>query len=135
MLERLSDNKIVGYLLLFCGLAIIAYSVLDVLSVFRGRKEPFGLFDSPGISIDLGKLANPPAQNKEFQQELVAPELINKPLNLIAHLTLMSFIAGAGFKIAQLGILLIRPVKVNLIGKMQDNTSGNNQATRSFNAE
>ncbi|MBU0569957.1 hypothetical protein KKB40_04215, partial [Patescibacteria group bacterium] len=51
---------------------------------------------------------------KAMSSELVKPELINQPLNLSAHLFLMSFLVNAGFKIASLGNQLLRPIRVKL---------------------
>ena len=45
---------------------------------------------------------------------LVSSSLINQPLNLIANLLLMGFIASAGFKIAHLGVMLVRTIKVKV---------------------
>ncbi len=117
------DNKIVGYLLLVVGIIIIIFSSFSVYSVFTGKTQPVQLFNSEGISLDLGDLmggqsAEQMAQlnddQKPMSSELVKPELINQPLNLSAHLFLMSFLVNAGFKIASLGNQLLRPIKVKL---------------------
>jgi hypothetical protein len=118
------NNKVVGYLLLSIGLIAIFFSAFSVYSVFTGKTQPVQLFNSDGISLDLGKLMGgqmPPEQAEQLgnvqnpaQSELIKPELINKPLNLSAHLFLMGFLVNAGFRIASLGNQLLRPIKVKL---------------------
>ena len=116
------DNKIIGYLLLIAGIVIIVFSSFSVYSVFTGKTQPIPLFDSSGISLDLGSLLGNqmPLELDGVQKptlpssELIKPELINKPLNLSTHLFLMGFLVNAGFKISSLGNQLLRPIKVKL---------------------
>jgi hypothetical protein len=117
-MENINAEKIIGYILLIAGFVVIVYSVMNVLNVFQGKSEPFNLFSFDSIAIDLGKLTDQPIPaSANLKQELVSEDLINKPINLTAHFFLMGFIASAGFKIAQVGVLLIRPIKVNLLRK------------------
>jgi hypothetical protein len=117
-MEKSIAEKIIGYTLLVIGLVIIAYAALDAINVFTGKSVPFNLFTFQSISIDLGKLTNqslPPGT--DLKQDLFEADLLNKPMNLTAHLLLMGFVASVGFKVATLGIMLARPIKVHLIGK------------------
>ena len=118
------SEKILGYILLAVGLVIIIFAVVSVFNVFTAKVEPVDLFKLSGISLDLGSLVGGdlPLEAREqitrpggsTKSEIVSPDLINKPLNIVAHLMLMGFVASVGFKIASLGIMLVRPIKVKL---------------------
>lgn len=124
---ELMSEKIVGYVLLVLGIAIIIFSVVSVYSVLTGKSIPAQIFTTEGISLDLAALSggglsreqkeNLAKQNISTKTQLVTPELLNSPLNLMTHLFLMGFIASAGFKIAMIGTTLVRPIKVNLKSK------------------
>src|SRR3989344_5484422 len=119
-MQKVNSEKIIGYFLILAGLFIIVYSTLNVINVFTGKERPFNLFIFNSISIDLGKLASQPLPNtpdKDFNQTLLEGEMLNKPMNLMAHLLLMGFLASIGFKIAQIGTMLVRTIKVSLVGK------------------
>ena len=108
------SNKIIGYLLLAFGIFAIAFSALNVYDVFKGKAKPFALFKFDPIALDFSKFVEETPQNPSVKQELIASDLLSQPVNYIAHLLLMGFIASAGFKIASLGIMLVRTIKVNL---------------------
>ena len=108
------SNKIIGYLLLIAGLFLIAYSALNVYDVFKGKISPFPLFKFEAIALDFSKFVEGAPPNANLKQELVASELLNQPMNVTAHLLLMGFVASIGFKIASLGVMLVRTIKVNL---------------------
>lgn len=114
-------EKILGYVLIVLGLSVIFYSAFDVYSVFTGAKPPISPFKLSGISLDLGSLVAGPEQQQELKasgaslkSELISSEVLNQPLNLTFHLLLMGFIASAGYKLASLGVMLVRPIKVKL---------------------
>lgn len=111
------SEKIVGYLLLSLGIILIVFSFFSVYYVFTAKAKPYDLFSLPGISIDLSNLATgelPKEVTPNLKTELVEADIINKPLNLIAHILLMGFLVNVGFKIASLGVQMVRPIKVNL---------------------
>lgn len=120
------SEKIIGYFLLFTGILIILFSALSVYNVFTKKSKPVDLFNLAGISIDIGKLQGrelTPFQEEQLKKsggsteaELVAPEIINQPLNLIFHLLLMGFMANIGLKLASVGSMFLRPIKVSLKG-------------------
>ena len=112
--ENGNSTKIIGYLLLFLGIITIIFSALSIYMVFTNKMQPFTLFTLDSITFDLAKLAEEAPPDVDLQQELVKSEMINKPLNLIAHVIFMGFISSVGFKIAQIGTSLLRPIKVKL---------------------
>ncbi|MFC1646698.1 hypothetical protein ACFL1A_00295 [Patescibacteria group bacterium] len=118
------SEKIVGYLLLIAGIGIIGFSAFRMYSVFTGKEKPIQLFSFAGIgfnpadmvggNIPAGVEIKGPGGGDQAKVELVGPEMINSTTNMFFHLMLMGFIASAGFKIASLGVQLIRPIKVKL---------------------
>jgi hypothetical protein len=108
------SEKIIGYILLLFGLLIIFYSVFSAYEVFNKKSKPVDLFSFPAISMDYSKLIQGAPPNADMKQELIAPAILNEPTNYIAHLLLMGFIATAGYKIASIGTMLLRTIKVNL---------------------
>ncbi len=113
-------EKVTGYLLIVLGLAMMAFALFSVYNVFTNKGEIVNLFNLPGISIDLSSAlpADMPkteeSQTTGLKTDLIPSETINKPLNLIAHLLFMSFVLNVGFKIASIGVQLVRTIKVNL---------------------
>jgi hypothetical protein len=102
------------------------FSGVSVINVFTGKTQAYDLFSLPAISMNLSKMAEQSmSPDANLEQELIAADIINQPTNIIAHLLFMGFVATVGFKIAQLGIMLVRPIKVKLIGKAVNETQTN----------
>lgn len=116
------NEKVVGYILLIVGIVVMTYAAVSVIGVFTNRSKPVDVFALSGISLDLGKIAGsdlPSAQGQKLDRadtktEIFGPEMVNTPMNLVAHLLFMGFLATVGFKIASLGTMLVRPIKVKL---------------------
>lgn len=110
----LMNEKYVGYFLLSIGVLAIVLSAAFVILVFSGSMEPVEIFKFEGIGINADALLgeNMPAMNSEV--ELISSDIINETSNLFAHLFLMGFISTAGYKVASIGAMLIRPVVVKL---------------------
>jgi len=98
-------GKIVGYLLLVTGLGVILFAVLSGYSAFAKKSIPLKFFNLAGISIQANKQAGIPAM------EIVPKTTINEVANLAAYLALMGFLINAGYKVALLGVGLLRPVR------------------------
>lgn len=120
------SEKIVGYLLLVVGITVMAFSAVSVYSVFTGKSQPLRLFAISGISIDFGQIVGgmlPPelagqAGKKPAQKTEVIPgDVMNQLFNLLATLMLMGFLMSFGYKLAGLGVQLVRPMKVTLRGE------------------
>ena len=93
---------------------MIFYPVFNVYQVFKGQSLPYNLFSFKPIAIDLSKFVEGSPKNANITQELISSDLLNKPMNLVAHVVLMGFIVSAGFKIASLGAMLVRTIKVKV---------------------
>ena len=124
--NKVSD-RIIGYILFVAGILIILYSAFSVYRVFTKGFEPVRLFDFQGIGLDASSLIGSDLSTEQkallnqsgaqSKLEIIPANLINQTSNVMAHLLLMGFLASVGYKIANLGILMLRPVVVKLIGK------------------
>ncbi|MDD5481993.1 MAG: hypothetical protein PHR64_03600 [Candidatus Shapirobacteria bacterium] len=99
-------EKIVGYVLLSFSVLVIIGAVVNVYLVFIGKTKPIDIFGSLG-SLDLppGLVSDSTGQSGN---NLLAS------FNIFAHLALMSFVTSAVFKVGRLGVMMVRPIKVNL---------------------
>ena len=105
MYQKLKNDKIVGYVLLAIGVAIIFFSITQMMIVFNGSGSPPQLFNLSTISI--------PGSNGQSVVLVTGSELSQFP-NLIFWLLLMSFLMFAGGKVASIGVNLIREIKVEV---------------------
>src|SRR3989338_845389 len=114
------SERVTGYILLSSGIIIMLFALGNIYLVFTSKIQPIHLFDTKGISLDINSLLPqlPEGINLEKESqgaELVSSETINTTLNISAHFFLMSFVMTFGYKLASLGVMLIRPVVVKLI--------------------
>lgn len=120
-------EKATGYSLLIIGLIIMIITVINMIMVFTNKAEPVSLFDisadSSSGSLNVNDLIsqlqqnNPQTVNQAIPQpkiNILPPEVLNKTLNISTHFFFMTFILGFGYKLASLGIQLIRPINVKL---------------------
>ncbi|MEM2872592.1 MAG: hypothetical protein QXD82_00285 [Nitrososphaerales archaeon] len=101
-------EKVIGYVLLAVGVAMIFLSVYFMFSVFTGATAPPRLFNFPDIQITI-------PSDGGSQNVLLAPgEEMNKIMAMLFWYLLMFFIMIAGGRIASLGINLIREIRVEV---------------------
>lgn len=122
------NEKVIGYSLVIIGILTILFSAISVYLVFTKKSEPVKLFNFQGIGLDLASLFSdslPPEtskllnqnQGKSTRTEIISADLVNDTSNIFAHLLLMGFIASMGYKLASLGVMLVRPIVVKLKAK------------------
>lgn len=119
-------ERVIGYILLAVGVVVILLSAINVYKVFSGAARPIKLFDFAGIGINLPTPSGVPTEavqvkGQSSRVELLSSNMINDTANLAAHLFLMGFLASIGYKLAALGILLLRPITVKVLDKDQLN--------------
>jgi len=114
--------KVIGYILLFVGVAAIILSTVNIYQVFTHQAKPVQFFTSSNSTFDINALINslsPNVGNSAVKNisttSLVNQSAINDGLNLTLHIVLIGIIAGAGSKLAYLGVLLLRNIQVKLI--------------------
>lgn len=115
------SEKITGYTLLVCGIALILFCAFNVYFVFTKQAQPVQLFSFPAISFDMSQSLTaglPPEIARSLPKtaakptELISANMLNQTSNIFAHLFLMGFLASIGEKLASLGIQLVRPIVV-----------------------
>lgn len=99
-------EKIIGYILLAAGVIIILFSASSAYNVFIKKTVPLNFFDLQGITIQANKQAGIP------EMEIFPKSSINGIVNLVAYIALMGFVGSVGYKIASLGVGLLRPVVI-----------------------
>lgn len=113
-----SSDRLVGYLLFVLGILIIFYSAFNVYKVFTKAFEPVQLFSFQGIGIDAASLGGSETKSSGSNKlEIIPGSMINQMSNVLAHILLMGFLASIGYKVASLGIMMLRPVVVKLQSK------------------
>lgn len=122
------NEKTIGYSLIIVGIVTILFSATSVYLVFTKKSEPVKLFNFKGIGLDVGGFfadSLPPEASQMLSQnrgkspstEIISADLINDTSNIFAHLFLMGFVASVGYKLASLGVMLVRPIVVKLKAK------------------
>jgi hypothetical protein len=116
-------EKILGIILLFTGILIMFVSGWNLYEVFTKHAQPVRVFSLRGISIDPTQLVAgnlPPQVAQQMKtnpsgstpMEIFPAESLNAIINLMAHVILMGFIASIGYRLASLGVQLIRTLVV-----------------------
>ena len=120
------NERITGYILLSVGLLVMFGALIQVLLVFTGRTAPLPVFsmEAPKLSLSslmpqlpTGSLPLPAGTDQSL--ELIPTADFNKTINMSVTLFLMGFVLSFGFKIASLGVMMLRPVVVKLNGKSE----------------
>jgi len=108
---KMKDEKIVGYVLLAIGIAMIFFSVYQMVQVFTGASPPPNLFNFSDIRLTM------PGETESSL--LISGEELNKLAAMVFWYMLMFFIMYAGGKIASLGVNMIREIKVEVKEPME----------------
>ncbi len=116
-------EKIIGYLLLAAGVLVILISGLNAYSILTRKSQPAQFLSLPALSLDFNQIiagALPPEARAQMSKspgnptELFPAQATNFIINLTLHLLLLGFLVTIGYKLAALGVLLLRPVNVKL---------------------
>lgn len=114
------NEKMTGYILLIVGILIMVFAAVSVYLVFTKQIQPVQLFSGGGLSVDLGSLMGG-LQNglpgQKSQPAAISSDLLNQTSNLAAEVFLMGFLVSVGYKLASLGVEMLRPVTIKLKAK------------------
>lgn len=104
-----------GFGLISTGLLVMVACVIIVIMTFTGNLSPIALFNIPAPSINTSSFMPsipglPKATGTDIQ--MIPTKPFNDMLNLGIEFMLMSFIMSFGFKLADLGVKLVRPIKI-----------------------
>jgi len=127
MVILVMSEKVVGYILLAIGLFIIIFTLVNVYGLVAGSTQPFQVFNLDSISIDLNQLSQgtvklpqeledmgvsvEPPQGSSVQ-EIFPSSILNQTSNVFVHIIILGFVASVGYKIAHLGVQMLRPIVV-----------------------
>lgn len=106
-------EKIIGYFLIFFGVMIIIFSGLNAFSILTKRSDPIEFVNKEIVS------AISPSETLKNQVSLnqmlnIDGETITLITNIGIHLLLLSFVMKAGFHLASIGTMLVRPIVVDV---------------------
>lgn len=111
----MSFNKILGYLLLFVGLAIIFWTLYNSYNIFTAKITAPEIFEIPEIeNAPLSKTKSKDLQVqmeeviKEQFKELLPPGMLPELLNLISWSIIAGILVFGGSSISTIGIKLIK---------------------------
>ena len=108
-------EKNVGYALLGIGILTMFAAFLFIVIIFIGGIDPIPVVNINAPSFDTSALVPQipglPAPSAS-KVELIPASDFNKIINLTTNLFFMGFIMSFGFKLADLGVKLIRPIKI-----------------------
>lgn len=110
------SEKQVGYTLLCIGLLVMSVVVGIAILTFTGRLKPIPLFNIPAPSFNTGSFMPsipglPKGNGQDIQ--LFPTTAFNTMINLGVEYILMLFLLNFGFKLADLGVKLVRPIKIS----------------------
>ncbi|MBU0998179.1 hypothetical protein KJ570_01445 [Patescibacteria group bacterium] len=110
-------EKIIGYILLFFGVMAIILSGLNAFNILTRKSNPIEFINKEIVStITPGEPSkNPISLNQMLNIDNDTIALIT---NIGIHLLILGFIMKAGFHLASLGTMLVRPIVVDLNSKL-----------------
>lgn len=104
------QEKNVGYILLGVGVITMFVAVGVVILTFTGNMAPVSVFNIKAPTIDTSSFV-PKLLGGGQKIEIIPTTAFNKLLNLGIEFLLMTFILSFGFKLADLGVKLVRPLR------------------------
>ncbi len=123
-------ERTTGYSLLTIGILIMIFAAFQIISVFTGKAEPITLFQMEQSTISnssenqnnnsiLDQIQNAAlGQNNGSAKlpdvQIIDPEILNSILNLTVYYVIMQFLLSLGFKLANLGTQLLRPIQIKM---------------------
>lgn len=122
------DTRSAGWIFIIVGVVVMTVSVILVILAFTNVIRPsyfsasaFQTNMSAKQSLDINSLS---ANGGKLDLSSVLPstslipkEALSNTLNLSAHFFLMVFIGGFGYKLAMIGVNLVRPIVIKSDGK------------------
>ncbi len=102
---KMKDEKITGYILLTIGVILIIFAIISVFNVFTGSSSAPSLIKINDIKISIPGVG---------ETMILRGEDISTITNMLLWLILMVFIASGGSMIGNLGVKLLREIKVEI---------------------
>jgi len=132
----MESEKKVGYALLSIGILLMVFSSLQIILVFTGKATPIEMFSfADALPQTNNEIRPQPLQKTSAAERALQMQkdplsllqnsvgnvglpngidtgVINKILNLTVYYFIMQFVLGLGYKLAFLGVQIIRPLKI-----------------------
>ena len=110
-------EKIVGYILLFFGVLAIVFSGINALNILTRKVNPIEFVTKDIVSVITPSetLKNQVSLNQMLN---IDDQTISLVTNIGIHLLILGFLMRAGFHLASLGTMLVRPIIVDLNTKL-----------------
>jgi hypothetical protein len=107
--KKLKNDKLVGYALLVVGLIVIFLAIIWAYGAFTSGSSRLSIFhwDNQNIKITSN-------DNEQPQYLNIPGDQISRTVNILLWLTLMFFLVWAGAQIANMGVKIIRSIKVQI---------------------
>ncbi|HMS22763.1 MAG TPA: hypothetical protein PKA38_03275 [Candidatus Levybacteria bacterium] len=106
------QEKNIGYSLLGVGVITMFIAVGVVILTFTGNMTPVSVFNIAAPTIDTSAFV-PKLLGGGQKIEIIPTTAFNKLLNLSVEFLLMTFVLSFGFKLADLGVKLVRSVRTH----------------------
>jgi len=107
------QEKVLGYFFLFLGIGIIFFAALRVYVVYTTKAEPIQLIDAQSnLGFNLSVPSGIAGQNITVPVQMGQLQPMITVINNFVYLIFMGFFASIGFKIAMLGVNLVRPIVI-----------------------
>jgi hypothetical protein len=98
------NDKIIGYILLALGIVLLFFSVYEMMDVYTGHSTPPQLISLSDISLSI----------QDGNATVIEGAQLSQLPNLLFWFILNGFILLAGGKIAQVGVNMVKEVKVEV---------------------
>lgn len=103
-------EKVLGYVLLAIGIITILFTAFSVYNVFSGKTPPIQIIKEGTFFVPASSGESP----NILQMSGISENSMSFIINLSFHLIFAGFILNVAFKIAQIGVGLVRPIVVDL---------------------
>lgn len=127
LVKKIAYEKLIGYLLLAAGLLMILLSLFLVFNTLTGKFKPpqVSNYKLPPLELALPTTIQVP-EGTQLPEGLQVPanatstklqipnEIFNDLLGISFYYLLMMFLASTGYKVAGIGVKMIKDIKVKI---------------------
>lgn len=110
----IKEDKIIGYVLLIIGIVLLLFAVAEMSAVYTGAASPPKLITISDVSW--------PTQDGSVVTLMQGDQISQLP-NIFFWFLLMVFMLLAGGKIAQIGVSMLKDVKVEVKDVLTDSAA------------
>lgn len=126
--KKIAYDKLIGYLLLIGGLFMILLGLFLVFNTLTGKFKPpqVSKYELPQIELALPAASIQVPEGTQLPEGFRMPttasstklqipnEIINDLIGISFYYLLMMFLASSGYKIASIGVKMIKDIKVKV---------------------